>query len=67
MRKPKIIKRGDNPNCIHYEIIVGDIGTCRYCGQVRDYSVCDFDDTRPDYAKEKSSKGGKAYAALYGD
>jgi hypothetical protein len=33
----KIIKKGDNPDCVHNEQIVGDIGTCSKCGQVRQY------------------------------
>lgn len=24
-------------SCLHYEVIVGSIGTCVYCGQVKDY------------------------------
>ncbi len=39
MRKVNlVIKPGNNPACIHHENIVGVIGTCSKCGQVRDYS-----------------------------
>jgi hypothetical protein len=36
--KPKIIKRGNDPNCVHYEKISGGVGTCQRCGQVRSYN-----------------------------
>jgi hypothetical protein len=63
-RKPKILVRGDDPNCIHVEFIQGYIGTCRLCGQVRDYSVCQ--DERDERMVLKGRKGGRAYAAIYG-
>ena len=39
MDRPKILKAGDDPDCIHHEDISPSlIGTCRKCGQVKDYS-----------------------------
>ncbi len=57
MKKPVIIKKGDNPNCVHYEIIVGYIGTCKFCGQVRDYKPCYIWDDQDTIVKEKARKG----------
>lgn len=38
MRTPKIMKAGNDPNCIHHEDINLElIGVCRHCGQVRNY------------------------------
>ena len=37
MSGPKIQKAGNDPDCIHFEDIVGLIGTCWKCGQVKDY------------------------------
>lgn len=53
MKKPEIIKPGKDPKCVHYEIIVAQVGTCKRCGQVRDYSRCG-DDTM---TKKKARKG----------
>jgi len=58
-KTPKIIKKG-KPNCHHFEDIVGFIGTCRKCGQVRDYAPCQM--TLEEYReslKEKSRRGQK--------
>lgn len=53
-----IVKKGDNPDCIHYEIIVGGVSTCKLCGQVRDYRLLDKDRKKGLY-HEKSKKGGE--------
>ena len=38
MSKTKIIKAGKDPDCVHREHIDGGlIGTCRKCGQIKDY------------------------------
>lgn len=38
MRPPKILKHGNDPDCIHHEdVSMENIGTCRCCGQVKDY------------------------------
>jgi hypothetical protein len=34
--KPVIIMKGD-PKCVHHERIVGLVGTCINCGQIRRY------------------------------
>jgi hypothetical protein len=44
--KCKILKKGKNPNCIHQEEIVGYIGTCSKCGQVRQYPDWEMLDDR---------------------
>jgi len=65
--KPKIVKRGDNPKCVHYEAIVGYVGTCLRCGQVRDYSICD-PEKDSSVNKKKAKAGGlkaKREAAAY--
>jgi hypothetical protein len=49
-RKPKglkMLRAGNDPDCVHYEQIDGDIGTCVRCGQVRKY---------PDYGKYSEEK-----------
>jgi hypothetical protein len=35
---PRIIKAGNDPNCVHYEKILGWVGTCQRCGQVKSYN-----------------------------
>ncbi len=35
------IKAGANPDCVHLEDIVGQIGTCRKCGRVVQYPFWD--------------------------
>lgn len=48
------------PRCVHFEYIVGYIGTCQKCGQVRDYTLSSWGEYgNPDY-KAKSRKGGIA-------
>lgn len=66
MKKPIILVRGGSPDCIHVEHIIGEIGTCQLCGQVRDYGPC-LDDMKDEILVEKGRKGGLAYAALYSD
>ena len=34
---PVILKAGDKEGCVHIEKIVGKIGICSSCGQVRQY------------------------------
>ena len=33
----KILKKGNDPACVHYEVIEGNLGTCRLCEQVKQY------------------------------
>lgn len=53
-----VVKPGNNPDCRHYEKIVEMVGTCEYCGQVRDYRLLSRGDRKGLYA-EKARKGGK--------
>ena len=49
MSKPKVIKAGKYPDCVHHEHINGEqIGTCWKCGQVRDYQRVLASDIDPD-------------------
>jgi hypothetical protein len=35
-----VIKKGRDPNCVHFEKITSEqVGTCKKCGRVVDYSV----------------------------
>ena len=35
INKPIVLKKGDDPHCVHYWHIDNDqVGTCRRCGQV---------------------------------
>jgi len=56
MKRPIIIVEGSIPGCIHYERIVGFIGTCWRCGQVRDYGPC-YSDDGDSLSKKKARKG----------
>ena len=64
--KPKILVRGTDPNCVHNEHIDEFIGTCRKCGQVRDYSHCQ-EKKKNNFLIERGRQGGKAYAAVHSD
>jgi hypothetical protein len=33
-----VIKEGNDPACTHYELIEGMVGTCKWCGRVKDYN-----------------------------
>lgn len=36
---PKIIRKGDDPNCVHYEDVDSmNIAVCRHCHRVADYN-----------------------------
>ena len=35
--RPRIIKLGNDPECVHYEKISDGVGTCQRCGQVKSY------------------------------
>jgi len=59
--KPKVLVPGD-PKCVHYSDIVGDIGTCRKCGRVLDYSQCQGKD---EFLAERGRKGGKKRVAIH--
>jgi len=72
MSKPKVIKAGNNPDCVHREHIDGElIGTCCKCGQVRNYRQVwarDIDpvmkqthgDATLEQVQQSRKKGGKA-------
>ena len=48
MSKPRIIKAGKDPDCVHHEYIDSSmIGTCRKCGQVKNYGRFMADDIDP--------------------
>lgn len=56
---PRIAKAGDDPNCVHREDIVGQVGTCITCGQVKEYAPPWLTDNRPDHLKMASMRGAK--------
>jgi hypothetical protein len=60
--RPLIVKPGRFQEKAHFEVIVGNIGTCRKCGQVRDYSTVNYDEAS-ETTKAKASKGGKLHGA----
>ena len=72
MSKPKIIKPGNDLDCVHHEHIDGVlVGTCLKCGQVKDYRRIMADDLDPamkvthgdatlEQVQESISRGGKA-------
>ena len=62
-KKPTILTRGDDPNCVHHEYVIGYIGTCLICGQVRDYERCQ-DGGKDPFFVEKGKKGAKVCHAL---
>jgi hypothetical protein len=39
-----VVKQGNDPNCVHFEDIVNQIGVCRKCGRVKDYRLHDPDE-----------------------
>jgi len=54
MSKPKVIKAGKDPDCIHHEHIDGElIGTCCKCGQVKNYRSVWASDTEPSLMKSR--------------
>ena len=70
MSKPKVIKAGKYPDCVHHEQINGGlIGICCKCGQVKDYQMPGIDsavhfhspgDATLEQVLQSRSKGGKA-------
>lgn len=58
MKKPIILTKGSIPDCVHYEQVVGLIGTCVLCGQVRNYRPCwGQDDDLNSVFQEKGRRG----------
>jgi len=54
LNKPRIIKAGNDPDCIHYEHIDGEMhGTCLKCGQIKDYNPGLLSDNNPDIAPKR--------------
>jgi len=48
MHRPKVIRAGKDPDCIHREYIDTNlIGTCCKCGQVRSYRDAEIADDPP--------------------
>ncbi len=37
LSQPVVVLVEGDPACVHRELIVDGVGTCRYCGRVKDY------------------------------
>ena len=38
MTQPTIVKEGNDPHCVHHEVIKNNIGVCTLCEQGKDYT-----------------------------
>ena len=63
--KPIILVHGNKPKCVHFESIVGYIGKCRRCGQVRDYNDYRDNGRKNEFLVERGRKGGKAFVKVH--